>query len=452
MSTTFPEGFLWGAGTSAFQIEGAAASEERGQSVWDTFCRRPDAIRYGDTGDTACDHVNRFRDDVALMQQLGLHAYRFSISWPRVLPAGTGKINQAGLGFYDSLVDELLAAGIEPWITLFHWDYPQQLYNQGGWLNPKCVEWFADYTRVVVERLSDRVRHWITINEPQCFLHFGHGDGSNAPGDRLPLAEQLTAAHHVLLAHGRSVQVIREAAKTEPLVGWAPVGITSTPVTDSEEDINAARRATMDVPKQDLWNDTWFNDPVFFGHYPAEGLSTYGSNVPEFPDSDMKTIAQPVDFLGLNIYSATIVKADNDNPHGYAEVPFPPGTPRTAFDWPVVEDCLYWGTRFHGERYQVPIFITENGMANIDWVAVDGTVRDPQRIDYTARHLRGLHRAIADDTDVRGYFHWSLLDNFEWAEGYGKRFGLTHVDFVTQQRTPKASATWYAEVIHSNGV
>lgn len=445
----FPESFLWGVGTSAYQVEGAAKDQGRGASVWDAFCETEGKVRYGDTGSVACDHVNRFREDVALMKAIGLQAYRFSVSWPRVLPAGTGEVNAAGLKFYDQLVDELLAAGIQPWVTLFHWDYPQALYDQGGWLNPKTVDWFADYVRVVVEKLSDRVQHWITLNEPQCFLHFGHGDGTNAPGDRLPLADQLLAAHHVLLAHGRAVQEIREVARQKPSIGWAPVGIVKSPVDSDKRTIDLASVATMDVPERTLWNNTWFNDPVFFGHYPEAGLDRYGKVVPAFTASDMETIAQPVDFLGLNIYTAQPVEADGKG--GAREIPFSSGAARSAFDWPVVEDSLYWGARFHAQRYNVPIIITENGMANIDWVAEDGHVHDPQRIDYTRRHLRHLARAIKEGVDVRGYFHWSLLDNFEWAEGYGKRFGLVHVDFETQHRTLKDSAIWYQQLIRSNG-
>lgn len=448
-SAKFPTDFIWGAGTSAYQIEGAANEADRGASVWDTFCRRPGAIRYGDSGDTACDHVHRFREDVALMQQIGLQAYRFSISWPRVLPQGAGSPHEAGLSFYDALVDALLDAGIEPWVTLFHWDYPQALYDQGGWLNPKSADWFADYTRVVVERLSDRVQHWITLNEPQCFICFGHGDGTNAPGVKLSIAEQLTATHHALLAHGRAVSVIREVAKKPPQVGWAPVAVTSVPVAAGQRHIDAARRATMELPKPTLWNNTWYNDPVFFGHYPEDGLKAFGAEVPKYQDSDLETIAQPVDFLGLNIYTATRVEASGTGePH---EVPVPPGAPRSAFDWPVVEDSLRWGATFHAERYQKPIVITENGMANVDWVATDGHVHDPQRIDYTRRHLQALRQAIDGGVDVRGYFHWSIMDNFEWAEGYNKRFGLIHVDFETQARTLKDSAYWYQKVIETNG-
>jgi len=448
-NVSFPANFVWGAGTSAYQVEGAATPQDRGQNVWDSFCRQPGAVQFADSGDQACDHVHRFREDVALMRQIGLRAYRFSISWARVLPHGVGAPNEAGVSFYDALVDELLAADIEPWITLFHWDYPQALYDRGGWLHSESSSWFADYTRVVVERLSDRVQHWITINEPQCFVCFGHGDGTNAPGVKLSIAEQLTAVHNTLLAHGRAVTVIREVAKTPPQIGWAPVAVTSSPASDKSTDIEAARQATMEISSETLWNNIWYNDPLFFGNYPESGLRIFGDDVPKFSQSDRDCIAQPIDFLGLNIYTATRVEAsDTGEP---SEIPFSPGAPRSAFDWPVVDDCLHWGALFHAERYQVPIVITENGMANIDWVSQDGCVHDPQRIDYTRRHLLSLSEAIADGVDVRGYFHWSIMDNFEWAEGFNKRFGLIHVDFESQERTLKDSAHWYQKVIETNG-
>ena len=334
----FPPDFVWGIGTSAYQIEGSSGAADRGESVWDVFCRREGAVVNGDSGEIACDHVNRFRNDVALMRQIGVGSYRFSIAWPRVIPLGEGTPSDSGLAFYDALVDELLASNIEPWATLFHWDFPQALFQRGGWLNSESVDWFAKYTRVVVERLSDRVEHWITLNEPQCFLGFGHGDGTNAPGLKLPLADQLTAAHHALLAHGRAAEVIRETAKTAPTIGWAPVGIVKAPISNLQADIDAAEKATMDVPAESLWNNAWFNDPVFLGEYPEAGLRRYGDSVPAYTATEMQTIAQPVDFLGLNIYTAQHVKA------GVAgDLPVVPGAPRSAFDWPVVDDSLYWG-------------------------------------------------------------------------------------------------------------
>lgn len=444
----FPVDFVWGVATSAYQIEGAIDEGGRGPSIWDTFCRQSETIRNGDTGDVACDHYHRFRDDVQLIRELQIPAYRLSISWPRVAPNDAREPNEAGLAFYDALVDELLAAGIEPWVTLYHWDLPQYLQDRGGWLDAGIVDSFANYTRLVVDRLSDRVQRWITINEPQCTTHFGHGDGSHAPGIKLGLHEQLAVAHNILLAHGRSVAVIREYAKRPPSVGWAPVGNTFSPATERAEDIEAARRATMGVEAGNLWNNTWFSDPVFLGRYPEEGLMTYGSAVPQWTPQDMEQISAPLDFLGLNIYTSKLAAADGDL---WKEVNPSIGYAHTDMGWPMREECLYWGPRFHGERYRVPLIITENGMANLDWPQSHGQIDDPQRIDYIRRHLSTLQRCIGEGFDVQGYFYWSLLDNFEWAEGYQRRFGLIYIDFETGRRIPKSSAHWYQEVVRSNG-
>jgi beta-glucosidase len=445
----FPVEFVWGAATSAYQIEGACAEEGRTPSVWDTFCLRKGAIQNNDSADVACDHYHRFREDVQLMRKLTLPAYRFSVAWPRIILDDSGRVNEAGLDFYDALVDELLAADVQPWITLFHWDLPQYVEDQGGWLNPRCVQWFAAYTQVVVQRLSDRVRHWITLNEPQCFLHFGHGLCTHAPGNELSLSEQLAAAHHVLLAHGRATSIIRETAKSTPRIGWATVGHTMSPASTDDLDIEAARVATMSVNKSNLWNNTWYSDPVFLGHYPEEGLKAYGAAAPQWDSRDMEIISTPLDFLGLNIYTATPVRATGNCEWQEAAIPL--GAARTTLDWTVREECLYWGPRFHAERYSVPIVITENGMSNTDWVNLDGRVRDPQRIDYLHRHLLALHRCILDGIDIQGYFQWSLMDNFEWAEGFRRRFGLIHVDFESGKRTLKDSAYWYQQVIQTNG-
>ncbi len=445
----FPHSFLWGAATSAYQVEGAAASDERAPSVWDLFCRVPGAIWQGQTGDAACDHYHRFRGDVALMRQIGLRAYRFSISWPRVLPQGVGPANEQGLEFYDRLTDALLGAGIRPFATLFHWDYPQALHLRAGWLNRDSADWFAQYAALVVKRLGDRVTDWITLNEPQCFLRFGHGEGRNAPGLKLPLADQLLACHHALLAHGRAVQAIRAESKRPAQVGWAPVAVVHYPAAGDAPDISAARAAMFTISKRDLWNNTWYNDPVFRGRYPQDGLDLYGADAPAVRAGDLETIAQPLDFLGVNIYEGQPVRAGAD---GRAEpVARPVGHPLTAFRWPVEPESLHWGPRLMHERYRVPVYITENGMSGLDWVGLDGAVHDPQRIDFTRRYLLALRRAIDAGADIRGYFHWSLLDNFEWAEGYKERFGLIFVDFPTQQRILKDSAQWYAQVIASNG-
>ncbi len=446
---SFRDDFIWGAAAASYQIEGAAQADGKGLSVWDMMTRQSGKVWQGHTGDVACDHYNRYQGDVALMGKIGLKAYRLSVSWPRVMPEGTGRINTAGLGFYDRLVDELLAAGIDPWVTLFHWDFPYALFQRGGWLNPDSPKWFAEYTAAVVDRLSDRVSNWMTLNEPQCFVGMGHLNGEHAPGLKLGLEEVLLAAHHVLLAHGESVQVIRARAKTKPSVGWAPVGSAYTPATDSEADRHAAMLGMAAVYPGGVWNNTWWGDPVVFGCYPEEGLRAYGRAVPAHTDAEMATIAQPLDFYGANIYTGPAVQAGPDGQEMAA--PTQPGSPRTHFNWEVIPDSLYWGAKFLHERYKLPIVVTENGLSLPDWVSLDGAVHDPLRIDFLQRYLLSLERVVKDGVDVRGYFQWSIMDNFEWAEGYKHRFGLIHVDYATQQRTLKDSAHWYAEVIRTNG-
>lgn len=448
--THFPPSFVWGAAAASYQIEGAATEDGKGLSVWDMLCRKPGAIWEGHTGNVACDHYHRYAEDVALMQQIGLQAYRFSISWPRVLPDGVGKVSPAGLGFYDRLVDNLLEAGVAPYATLFHWDFPYALYCRGGWLNRDSADWFADYARVVVEALGDRVHDWMTLNEIQVFVGMGHLDGEHAPGDKLGMPEVLRVGHHAMLAHGKAVQAIRAASPGPCRVGWAPTTFPMIPVTESPEDIAAARMAMFSVAEEfAIWSNTWWLDPVFFGRYPEDGLRLFGAAAPPVQPGDMETISQPLDFCGFNIYQGSGVQAD---PQGDPiPVPRPVGYPKTSFNWPVTPEALYWGPRFMYERYGLPLFITENGLANADWVSLDGVVHDPQRIDFTRRYLLALERAIADGVDMRGYFHWSLMDNFEWANGYRERFGLIFVDYPTQRRVLKDSARWYAEVIASNG-
>lgn len=445
----FPADFVWGAATSSYQIEGAADPHQRGPNIWDEYCKVPGRIRGGDTGRVACEHVDRYKEDVQLMKQIGLQAYRFSIAWPRVIPEGVGKVHTDGLAFYDRLVDELLANEIEPWLTLYHWDYPVALYRQGGWLNPDSSDWFAEYTRVIVDKLSDRVKHWFTLNEPQVFIGIAHGLAEHAPGTKLPLDDQLRMNHNVLLAHGKSAMIIRSESKSPPQIGWAPVGVCGIPATESIEDIDAARQRTIGVGDDPIWSNTLYNDPVFFGSYPESLEPRMDKILHEDWRQDMETICQPLDYFGVNIYRGDLVRAGKD---GKPDI-IPPcvGTPRSDFGWEITPDVLRWGAQFLFERYQKPIIITENGMSNADWLDLSGRVQDPQRIDYIARHLRALHKATEEGTPVAGYFHWSLLDNFEWAEGYHQRFGLIHVDFVTQQRTLKSSAHYYGEVIKSRG-
>ena len=448
---SFKKDFVWGAAAASYQIEGAWDEDGKGLSVWDMVTRQKGRIWEDNTGNVACDHYHRYKEDVQLMADVGLHAYRLSVSWPRVMPQGTGSVNEAGLGFYDRLVDELLAKGIQPWVTLFHWDYPYDLFLRGGWLNPDSPKWFADYTAVVVDRLSDRVSHWITLNEPQCFIGLGHlgGGHQHAPSLQLGMHEVLIAAHNCLLAHGLGAQTIRARARKPASIGWAPVGQAYFPVTNSPADIEAARTATLDVYGNNCWNNTWFGDPVVHGRYPEAGLKAYGEAVPKFKPSDMDIIKQPIDFYGVNIYSGTPVKAGDDGKP--VVLPFPAGHPHTHFVWKRAPEALYWGPKLLAEHYKLPIVVTENGLSNCDWVSLDGRVHDPQRIDFLQRYLLELKRAARDGVDIRGYFQWSIMDNFEWAEGDKHRFGLIHVVYATQKRTLKDSAYWYRDVIKSNG-
>ena len=446
----FAKDFVWGAAAASYQVEGAAHADGRGLSVWDMLCRRPGAIWSGHTGDVACDHYHRSAQDVALMRDLGLTGYRFSVSWSRVLPTGTGRVNRKGLGFYDRLVDELCAAGVEPFLTLFHWDYPYDLYCRGGWLSPDSPKWFADYTTVIVKALSDRVTHWMTQNEPQCYIGLGHKDGIHAPGDKLALPEVLLATHHSLLAHGMSVKSIRAHARTKPFIGAAPVGVVRYPATRSAADINAARKAMFSMtPDGSLWNNTWWLDPILKGRYPEDGLRIYGRNVPKHARKDLAIMHQPLDFFGVNVYQGEAMRAGTNGKPESAEKEI--GHPQTANKWPATPDCLEWGPKFFWERYRLPIYITENGLSNQDWIALDGKVHDPQRIDFLRRYLLALRRAADAGVPVKGYFQWSILDNFEWAEGYKERFGLVYVDYPTQRRIPKDSAWWYRDVAMSNG-
>jgi beta-glucosidase len=448
---TFPENFLWGAAAASYQIEGAVREDGKGPSDWDMFTEKAGAVFEGHTGDVACDHYHRYEGDVALMRELGIHAYRLSFCWPRLLPDGTGAVNPKGLAFYDRLIDSLLAAGITPWVTLFHWDYPLRLFERGGWLSRDSSDWFADYASLISRHFSDRVTHYFTINEPQVFLGFGMHEGRHAPGLELPLSEVLRAGHNVLLGHGKAVQALRASQKKPLTVGYAPVGMPKTPASNSPEDLELARQATFEVSVRNCWNNAWWMDPVYLGSYPAQGLRFYGRDVPEVGANDFKTICQPLDFFGVNIYQSHTVVRDATDPMGYRFKGQPPGFPITGFNWPVTPEALYYGPRFFAERYKQPILITENGLSCRDWVSLDGKVHDPGRVDFTRRYLREFRRAIADGTPAKGYFHWSILDNFEWSAGYRERFGLIHVDYQTQVRTPKDSFYWYQDVIRNNG-
>ena len=426
----FSDDFVWGAAAASYQIEGAATEAGKGLSIWDMTCRQRGRIWNGHNGNIACDHYYRYQQDVRLMQQMGLQAYRLSVSWPRILPAGTGKVNAKGLAFYDALIDALLAAHITPYVTLFHWDFPYELYCRGGWLNRDSAAWFAEYTQVVVDALSDRVQHWITLNEPQCYIGLGLLEGMHAPGDKLGLSEVLRAGHHTLLAHGRAVQVIRARARTSCQVGYAPTGSVLLPASHTAEDIEAARRGMFAVDKKNCWNIAWWSDPVIWGVYPEDGCRLYGNDAPQPAAGDMETICQPLDFYGTNIYNGYTVEAGRGKKP--KTLKRPPGYAMAANKWPITPAALYWGPKFYYERYGLPILVVENGLSNQDWVAMDGRVHDPQRIDFMQRYLLAYRQAADDGVMLKGYFHWSVMDNFEWAEGYKERFGLVYIDFETQ--------------------
>lgn len=449
----FPSNFTWGAAAAAYQIEGAVAEDGRTPSIWDVFTHQPGKIFEGHTGDVACDHYHRWPEDVALMRNLGIKAYRMSISWSRVLPQGTGKPNPKGLAFYDKLFDALLEAGITPWVTLFHWDLPNALQRRGGFQNRDMVEWFGDYAALIAQRYGDRVKHFITINEPPCVVGLGLQEGKFAPGYTLPYSECLQAAHHLLMAHGRAVQALRADCEGKIKVSIAQTCQVRIPATDSKRDIEATRRCYFSSIPRDMWNLSWWADPIAFGHYPADGLKAHAADLPEIKAGDMKLISQKIDFLAYNCYSGWRVRADEKgNPQRMAADGWGVGNPRGTLHWlHIAPDALYWAARFQTERYQLPMVFSENGYCNTDFVHLDGKVHDPQRIDYLARYLGGLKRAADEGVPLAGYFYWTILDNFEWCEGYKDRFGLIHVDYQTQKRTPKDSYHWYREVIRRHG-
>jgi beta-glucosidase len=442
--TGFPSDFLWGAATAAYQIEGAADADGRGRSVWDTFSRQPGRIADGSTGDVACDHYHRWDSDVRLMAELGLTGYRFSVSWPRIQPGGTGAANPAGLAFYDRLIDALLERGISPMLTLFHWDLPQALQDAGGWLNRDTTARFADYADLLGRQFADRVEYWMPVNEPNVVTLFGHMVGMHAPGSRLGW-DALPVAHHLLLGHGRAVQALRAhgARRVGAANNHSPVWAAS----DSPADLDAA--AGFD----DLWNRL-FADPMLLGRYPDR----YAEGFAEFAD-DLPTISQPLDFYGMNYYNPARIAATGPEPQpdssddwlGFRRMPIT-GYPHTDFDWPVIPAGLTEVLIQLSERYPglPPVIITENGCSYSDGPGPDGRVRDQRRIEFLDGHLRALRPAIEAGVGVSGYCCWSILDNFEWAEGYRQRFGLVHVDYQTLARTPKDSYAWYAEVIRRN--
>jgi beta-glucosidase len=436
----FPARFHWGVATAAYQIEGAVAEDGRGPSIWDTFCKEPGRIRDGHSGDVATDHYHRWPEDIALMADLGLTAYRFSIAWPRIQPTGSGRVNQPGLDFYDRLIDALLAAGITPVPTLYHWDLPQPLEDAGGWLARTTAQRFADYAAIVAGRLADRIGLWITLNEPFVVTAFGYALGIHAPGKAVML-DALPSAHYQMLGHGLATAALRAEGAREVMIAnnYSP----SWPASSSAADIEAA--SAYDVLQNRL-----FTDPMLLGRYPdlrAFGVGPEGLSC--VADGDLAVISAPIDGLGVNYYMPTRLSALPDSPLPFQMQPIP-GYPVTAFGWPVVPAGLTELLGLLAERYRAalpPVYITENGCSQPDQPAEDGTVADPGRIEYLDGHLRAVHAAITSGIDVRGYFQWTLTDNFEWSEGFRQRFGLVYLDLATQDRTPKASFSWYKDLI-----
>jgi beta-glucosidase len=454
--TLFPPGFVWGVATSAYQVEGAVREGGRGPSIWDTFSRVPGRVVGGDTGDVAADHYHRYREDTALMAGLGLGAYRFSIAWPRVQPEGHGPANPRGLDFYSRLVDSLLESGIQPWVTLYHWDLPQALQDAGGWAGREVVGRFVEYAAIVYEALRDRVDNWTTLNEPWCAAFLGHAAGIHAPGVQDP-ATAIRATHHLLLAHGQTVRALRSLA-AGPRIGINLNLDPVLPATPAPADVDAARRI------DGLYNRL-FLDPLFLGRYPGDVLDDLDGlgGLDRVDLEELATIAAPLDLLGVNYYRPFTVAARPGRPRfggepsawvGAGDVEFVPrGLPQTALGWEIdasgLDELLL---RLHRDYPRVPLFVTENGAAFDDGLDPEGRVRDDARVRFLDEHLRAAHRAIRGGVDLRGFFVWSLLDNFEWAEGYAKRFGIVYVDFATQRRVPKDSARWYRDAIARGGL
>jgi len=445
-SYRFPDDFLWGAATSAYQIEGSPTADGAGRSIWHRFSHTPGNTHLDQTGDVACDHYRRYKDDVGIMSELGLNSYRFSIAWGRIFPEGTGGVNKKGIDFYSRLVDALLEKGIKPNATLFHWDLPEALDDRGGWLNRDISDWFADYAATMFDALGDRVEMWSTLNEPWVVTDGGYLSGVLAPGHS-NLFEPPVATHNLLRAHGSAVERFRSTkAAKKGKIGIVVNLEPKYPASESPEDLAAVRRA-------DAYMNRQFLDPVFLGKYPAELREIFGEAWPEWPDEDMRLIKQPVDFLGVNYYTRKVERYHPEHiPLRTKHVPQPQHI-ETATNWEVFPEALTRVLLWVNERYgKVPVYITENGAAFYDSPhTIDGRIEDPLRVEYYRQHLRAAHEAMKKGVDLRGYYAWSLLDNYEWSHGYSKRFGIVHVDYETQQRTIKSSGKYYSSVIRSKG-
>ena len=445
---TFAKDFLWGAASAAAQVEGAWNEDGRGESIWDTLVHEGGHVAHGETCDVACDHYHRWREDVAIMKELGLKSYRFSVSWSRVLPEGTGRVNEAGLHFYVQLCDALLEAGIKPLVTLYHWDLPTALYRKGGWKNPESPAWFEEYTELLAKALGDRAYAWMTFNEPQMFVGLGMLVGAHAPfehNDDKTLAE---VSKNVLLAHGRAVSVLRRLCP-KALIGMAPTGDCYLPKDETPESIEEARRKSTRLGRDFVISNTWWADPIFLGKAPEDAEALLGENMYRLTAEEWASVSQKLDFYGFNCYQGT---QDYPPPEdGYNNYAWQ-GSPQTGFGWNFTPQALYYSSKFWYERYGLPVLITENGYAGLDHVMLDGKVHDPQRQDFLHRYLLQVKRAVDEGIPVLGYQYWSIMDNFEWAAGYDPRFGLVYVDYHNNcERTIKDSALWYRDVIAANG-
>ena len=457
-SPTFPQGFYWGVATASYQIEGSPDVDGKGKSIWDTYAHTPGKMKNGDTGDVAIDHYRRYRDDVLLMKDMGVNAYRFSISWPRIFPTGSGRPNRKGLDFYSRLVDELLKAGIKPFATLYHWDLPQVLQDKGGWQSRETAMNFAHYAGFVAEKLGDRIKHFFTLNELQNFVDMGHRGTELtvqgkpvrielAPGLTLPMGALNQVAHHAVLAHGLAVQAIRARGTADIKVGPADVLFSAAPLIDAPSHVAAAKAATRSYN----WR---FLDVMLSGRYSEDYLVSAGADAPRFSDEDLRAIASPNDFVGVNIYVLKNYVLAADGVPGWQEIPASVSHPKMFAPWHSLSpEVLYWGPRLLNEIWKPKaIYITESGCAAADTVAPDGQIYDTDRIMYLRTVMGTLHRAMAEGAPVKGYFVWSAFDNLEWTGGYGTRFGLVHVDFKTQKRTPKLSAAWFREAARRNAI
>lgn len=444
---SFKKDFLWGAATASYQVEGAAFEDGKGLNIWDAFTHTDGKIFDGHNGDISCDQYHRLEDDLDIMQSLGLKSYRFSVSWSRIIPDGTGEVNPKGIEFYNRLIDGLVKRRITPCMTLYHWDLPYSLHLKGGWLNDDMPDYFAAYAECIKKNFGDRVHDFITFNEPQVFVGTGYYEGIHAPGYKLGKAELLRIGHNVLKAHGKAVIELR---KGEPCrIGIAVASAPAIPVSQDEKDISAARENYfMSNYDAFAFSDAYWLDPVVNGKYPQWVYDYKAINAPVITDEDMKLINQPIDFIGMNIYNGRYVKSGEQ---GSEVQKLKDGMPRNTIGWPITPEALYWGPYFYYERYNKPIVITENGMACHDNISLDGKVHDPNRIDYMNRYLLNLRKAAGDGVEINGYFAWSLMDNFEWALGYKERFGMVYVDYRTNERIIKDSGYWYKEIIQSNG-